>query len=437
MSEELKILLDRAVQSLEVRGRGQLSRRYSVESYGQALREIRQRHAPDLRFTLMQCDIEILDRTSRTNLLHFLRTALSEHIHKNRIQTAIIKVYGGLSSGFDIDELAKKLLQLAVALGSGKASDLFTKSLEEECEFKVLTLLGGVRVDTPVELYDSVRLIPLSQNETDLPGYLPAMFRHLAPERFRGSTLIMEDWVVSPRYMNPEAYLAAADWEGNTPFRYVHKSTEMPTFNAFEFCNALSMVVKTRVFPSVSWRFVSEDEIANLWGIGSGSSWMPDPEPERRTTVTGQQIQEARRVYASLTGLNPDDRVRLSVPIDRLIASWGGKGYVDQIIDLAIALESLYLPESGGELSYRLRNRGARFLGTDLAERKALAVQLTAFYKARSKAVHTGKIPDTHKVGGQRVKTIEFIGMTQKLCLRSIRQVLDGGFPDWETLELG
>jgi len=435
MSGELKMLLDRAVQSLEIRDRGQLATRFSVASYGQALRDVRQRYAPDLRLALMRCEIEIRDHAAYTNLLNLLRTMLREYIYEDRIQTAMISIRGGVVGGHNIDQFAKKLIQLTVSLGSHKTAALFTNSLEQECEFQFFTLLGGARIDTPVELYDSVDIIPLSQNEGELPGYIPPMFDRPGLERFRGSTLIIENRVVTPRYINPKSYLGMQDPVGNTLFRYSHKSTQMPSFNALEFCNALSMVAKTRVFPSVSWRFVSEDEVINL-GSGSGYSWTPDPNPHLRTTVTGQQIQEAKNVYSSLTELSPDDRARLSVPIDRLIASWGGKAQVDQIIDLAIALESLYLPEFDSELSYRLRNRGARFLGKGLSERKALAAQLRDFYKVRSKAVHTGKISDTHKVGGQRVESAEFIRMTQDLCLRSIRQVLDGGFPDWETLEL-
>ena len=265
-TQELKELLDRAVQSIEVRRRGQLATRYSVESYRQLLQAVRQRYVPELKFEVAQCDIDIQDQTARDDLLGFLRVELREYIHDDRIQTAIIDIYGGLSSGFKIDELAKKLLQLVVALGSSKTAALFMNSLERsECEFQALTLLEGITVETPLELYDGIRLISLSQNSAELPGFLPAMFRPGRAERFLGATLIVEDGVVSPRYMNPQEYLAVADLKGNTPFRSVHKSTDMPNFNTVEFANALSMVIRARVFPYSSWRFVSENEIANIW----------------------------------------------------------------------------------------------------------------------------------------------------------------------------
>ena len=34
------------------------------------------------------------------------------------------------------------------------------------------------------------------------------------------------------------------------------------------------------------------------------------------------------------------------------------------------------------------------------------------------------------------MQTEQLIDVTQELCLLSIRQVLDGGLPDWRTLEL-
>lgn len=437
-TQELRGLLDSALQSIEVKRRGQLATRYSLESYAQALQEIRQRYAPDLRLALRQCDIEIGDRSARENLDGFLGVALQNYIHEGRIQTAIINIYGGIGSGFEIESVRQKLLELAVALGSESAAVRFIESLSEpKCEFQFMTLLGGAKVENPVELYDGVRIISLAQNDMHLPGFLPNVFQQEGLERFRGGTVIVEDGWVSPRYLNPEDYLEVADLRGNTPFQIGLKSTATCDFNASEFCNALSVAAKTRVFPSASWRFVSENEIANLWGTGSGYSWVRDPDSDRRTTVADDQLQDAKGLYESLRRMNSSDRTRLAIPIDRLVASWGAKAHVDQIIDLAIALESLYLPDFDSELSYRLRNRGARYLEASLTERQALARQLRIFYEVRSKAIHTGRIPEIHRVGSREVKTTEFVEMIQELCVRSIRQMIDGGFPDWEAIELG
>ena len=44
----------------------------------------------------------------------------------------------------------------------------------------------------------------------------------------------------------------------------------------------------------------------------------------------------------------------MRIPIDRWIQSKAGRDPVDQMIDLGIALEALYVPERGGDLTYKL-----------------------------------------------------------------------------------
>ncbi|MYC95170.1 MAG: hypothetical protein F4X14_09370 [Caldilineaceae bacterium SB0661_bin_32] len=435
-TQELEELLDRAVQNLVIRRRGQLATQYSVASYRQALQEVRRRYAPDLKIVLELCDIEITDPSARDTLLNFLRTALQEYIHEDRIQTAGFAIRGGPSNGFPIDYLTKKLLELTVALGSRRTAALFAGALATPtCRFQEFTLLGDIKIGEPIELYDGVRIEVLPTDKQTLPSHLPMVhFEDGLEGRFQGGALLVVEASVTPRFMNPQAMPHTLD--ADLPFRFAHQSRDLEIFNAEEFCNALSLAAKTKVYPSVQWRSIPHDEVAGNWGIGSGYSWRSYRSPHTLTKITDEQVGEAKTVYESLAAMTPDARARLSVPIDRLIESWGSKGHVDQIIDLAIALESLYLPEHDSEMSYRLRNRGARFLEADLTERRALAGQLKTFYTARSRAVHTGKIPDTHKIGSRRVTTSDLITMTQEVCLRSIRQVIDGGFPDWDTVEL-
>lgn len=435
--QELRELLDRALQSVVVtHKRDQLDTTYSVPDFRQALLAVRSRYTGDLRLVLALCNLEVRDQKARNGLLAFLRDALHEHIHQDRIQTIEMDLLGGTGSGLELDRLAEKLLELAIALGADAATGIFMRSVvEPQCEFQRFILLDGITMDASVELYDGVRLTTLPQTEAALPPYLPFVHDDRTLARFRGGVLLVEDWSTPQRYMNPEKHWESMTSGVRSPFAPVLKSSEMPEFHAFEFGTALSLVAKSRVGVSFQWSFLPDDDVGKLdRTISRSFGLLP---LAQRMHITGQQLQEALRLYESLSVMDSDARARLSVPIDRLIASWNSKGEVDQIIDLAIALESLYLPDSEGELGYRLRIRGARHLEAELSERRELAGRLKAFYKVRSKAVHTGKIPKLHNVGSQQVKTRELIAMTQELCLRSVRQVLDVGFPDWETLELG
>ena len=65
---------------------------------------------------------------------------------------------------------------------------------------------------------------------------------------------------------------------------------------------------------------------------------------------------------------------------------------VDKMIDLGIALESLYL--SGRKnLSLKFRRRASWFLKKDEADRKALKKRFKKVYDLRCDAVHEGKLP--------------------------------------------
>ena len=63
---------------------------------------------------------------------------------------------------------------------------------------------------------------------------------------------------------------------------------------------------------------------------------------------------------------------RLRIPIDRWAKAMAEDNPIDQIIDLGISLECLYVPDSQGEVSFRFALHGAWHLGKEKAERQAL-----------------------------------------------------------------
>ena len=66
----------------------------------------------------------------------------------------------------------------------------------------------------------------------------------------------------------------------------------------------------------------------------------------------------------------------------------------DQIIDLAIALESLYVPGSNTEVGLRLVLNAAWHLGTSKSERADYLKFFRLLYSARSNVVHTGRLSE-------------------------------------------
>jgi Apea-like HEPN len=69
------------------------------------------------------------------------------------------------------------------------------------------------------------------------------------------------------------------------------------------------------------------------------------------------------------------------------------KSLEDQLLDLWIALESLFVPDGKkGEITYKLRLRMAYYFGDTFAERERVAQFVKRSYNHRSEIVHSGKV---------------------------------------------
>ncbi len=156
------------------------------------------------------------------------------------------------------------------------------------------------------------------------------------------------------------------------------------------------------------------------------------------------EIDKAKFLYNILVNPSSNLKERLRITIDRWIKSKVNKDPVDRIIDLGIALESLYLSgtESKNEIRFRFSLHAAWHLGENKEHREGLMKKFKAIYDWRSAVVHTGKLPE--KGRGKKKKSYtqeevrEFIRNAQDLCRDSIMKILEEGkFPDWNNLILG
>lgn len=69
------------------------------------------------------------------------------------------------------------------------------------------------------------------------------------------------------------------------------------------------------------------------------------------------------------------------------------KSYEDQLLDLWIALESLFVPDGKkGEITYKLRLRMAYYFGESQKQREQIAQLIKKSYNHRSEIVHSGKV---------------------------------------------
>jgi len=77
---------------------------------------------------------------------------------------------------------------------------------------------------------------------------------------------------------------------------------------------------------------------------------------------------------------------------NRYMLSLEKEGWEDRLLDLWIALESLFVPDGKkGEIMYKLRLRIAYYFGENLEERKRISDFIKRSYNHRSEIVHSGK----------------------------------------------
>ena len=210
-----------------------------------------------------------------------------------------------------------------------------------------------------------------------------------------------------------------------------------------KWVHALSLASRSPVQISASWPSWPRDELFYLGPCNSysSSSRMSGCSSLGVSAKVGQtEISAALRVY-KIMDKNPEIRRFLRVPISRWITSMTTLNFADQIIDLGIAFETLYLSGIGekGELSFRLRVYAAWYLGEDVKTRERLLTIIKQIYDCRSRAVHDGTLaPKNIKFGEDNIPMYQFIRETRVLCLISIMKIIDEGrIPDWNNLILG
>lgn len=119
----------------------------------------------------------------------------------------------------------------------------------------------------------------------------------------------------------------------------------------------------------------------------------------------------------------------------------------DEIVDLTVAAESLYLSDlSGdrGELGYRLATRAALFADGNAETRRRVLAFMRKAYTARSVLVHTGKLPERElrTISGTQATPEEFADNLEDVLRQALKKALrviasgERYPPDWDALML-
>ena len=459
--EELRQLLSEAMQSVIIEGPEQY-KPISVEKYRECVKAFRKSYRPDLS-SILHYRSNIQDNAVKSKLFDFIKEELADYVLQNEfaeppwtysICPAKIAIRGGVIFACPLGSLLEKLLEISIASGTDKAISALDRCTRDTIgTFQKVVFLQGptyafwleseTEDNKEIRVSDGIRLALFPLNPSELPPYLfdqrfSTVLSSAGLSVFRQKTVLIIDHTVSPLFSKPST-------ENKNQFEIKTKSAEFPNFDVEKFCQAFSFVSNDPVEPVLQWSYIDQDELFNPQSVTTEFLNLSTPkENSGFTTIDETRIEKIKDRYKELINLSSDVAKKLQIPIDRWIQSKTEDNPVDKIIDLGIALESLYLSgtESKNEIRFRFSLHAAWHLGEDKEHREGLMKKFKAIYDWRSAVVHTGKLPkkgrEKKKKSYTQEEVREFIRNAQDLCRQSIMKILeDGKFPDWSNLILG
>lgn len=150
----------------------------------------------------------------------------------------------------------------------------------------------------------------------------------------------------------------------------------------------------------------------------SGSLERAFVQPEHvDASPTAQKLAVASRVHREMLSLRRDGNVWIALRM--LILAATERLWDVRFILLWVVLEGLYGPADGREISYRLAQRIAFFLGQDRVEARTLYALARDCYTTRSKAVHGARLS-----GLSEEKSAELITASEAFARSTFLRIL-------------
>ena len=256
--QELRQLLNEAIENLEIQSRSGDRYSFPVEVYIEHLRERWKSYSAE-SMGILGLKPGIVSEATKSKLLDFLREELAPFIDEDRIQSASSCIAGslGLFNGFPLEDLLAQLLRIALVHGVEKAVSDFDKCTEETSgSFQAMALLEGIRLEKEREVFGGIRLVPLPRSTSELPYYLPTSSIRLldmSEDFFCSKTLLIIDCSISPIFCKPFGLIPIKELvtQEHPRFQVEVNGENLPNFRVNEFyekfCQALSFTCNSPV----------------------------------------------------------------------------------------------------------------------------------------------------------------------------------------------
>ncbi len=199
----------------------------------------------------------------------------------------------------------------------------------------------------------------------------------------------------------------------------------------------LTLVPKVIPIEAAHWFHYDDPDVAHLaeFGVARQGPELPATNSNPPVDVAAGAVTGLFEAYRRL---NKDDAARVNLAMERIVRSRCQIVTGNRAIDLAIALEVLFMNAERDEHSYKISLRAARLLCQDAGARQRTFMQVRRLYDMRSGMVHTGNIRNEYLIDGDRVPAHEIVEAVDEVCVEAIKVFLKAGqIPaDWRPIEL-
>ena len=334
-----------------------------------------------------------------------------------------------IHSSSSVSGLAKGLIRAAAVLGADRAAELVSVwAGGEPRHYTICVVLAGVYIDEGIELDEGLRMYRLPVSSDSLPISMPDLRWELVADILGHAVLEVDASTHSALFVPRQSADAHPPLQTCTALSEVSLDT---------FFLALSLVCNRRVGSAWSWndfgdasafttgrriglagpglaiKRLSKDVTHSLYtGVTKLSSFDPPT-----LNLCRKGLQRAWTLSSELQRrLDSDERFQTAVTRWTEAATPGVLN-PDRLIDLRIALESLYLDSNDGELGFRLSVTGARHLGASLEERRARRKTLVDFYGLASRVIHGATLA--------KKADVALVDRATKLCRDGILKIVE------------
>ena len=305
-------LLSRAMREVVIESDPRMGSRVTVEQYRAWMLARTVQRRVDLTPASIRTSPRLAEGDVRRELTDLVSEALSTVIVEGQVLLGAREVLGGLVGPVSISQIVDKLVQLLVVYGPDIAASWFLYAIENPVSaYQSYTLIDGISIEEPIEIFDGVRMFPLPRSSGDLPPHIPEFWgarSGVSDVDILGGTVVEVDCFLSPRFASPsadgDAFLA-----NRQLFRTGVRSSELDDLFVGRLCSALSLASRTTIRHTVTWDHMPFQEVGQT--VHPSRGWRSAHRYGDLTCVSlgesiGEVVAGARERYRSMSSASRD-----------------------------------------------------------------------------------------------------------------------------------